>query len=404
MPTLNDLRSLQFEQPTKMPGLDELRLRSRARRTRRWSAAGLGALVTCAAVTAAFVLTPNPSPVHQSTRTGSQTNSQGQANGVYVAYTVNTNSAWISNPGAGFIMSVNLATGQAGTQIAMPQTPGPIAISPDGSTAYVGGRFTDTLTPVDLADNSVLPTIELNDQQSVDQIAITPDGRFAYVVDGGVSESITPVNLVTRTVGTPINVGALPVGITLTPDGRFALVAIDGGSANSVAEVNLSSNTVEKTFVVGRDPYAIAVTPDGSRAYVTNAGSDSVSPINLTSGQVDAPIAVGRTPEGIAITPDGKSAFVVNAGANYPGPNTASRLALSSNTVTSTVTIAPFSSTITIPGNGTTAYVISGTGTVTPINTLGNTVGQSVSFGSPADGVAGSRPLPHRCSATPTEH
>ena len=389
MATLNDLRSLQFEQPTKMPGLDELRLRSRARRTRWWAAAGLGALATLAAVTAAIVLTPSPSKVRQGTTSGSQTNSLGQANGVYVAYTVSSNSAWISNPGAGFIMSVNLATGQAGTQIAMPQTPGPIAISPDGSTAYVGGRFTDTLTPVNLADNSVLPTIDLNQSQSVDQIAITPDGRFAYVVDGGVSESITPVDLVTHTVGKRVNVGPLPVGITLTPDGRFALVALDGGSANSVAEVNLSSNAVQKTFVVGRDPYSIAVTPDGSRAYVTNAGSDSVTPINLTSGQVGDPIAVGRTPEGIAITPDGQSAFVVNAGANYPGPNTVSRLDVSSNTVTSTFTVAPFSSMITIPGDGTTAYVTSRTGTVTPINTVGNTVGQSVSLGSPADGVAG---------------
>jgi DNA-binding beta-propeller fold protein YncE len=194
------------------------------------------------------------------------------------------------------------------------------------------------------------------------------------------------VNLVTHTVGTPINVGPLPVGITLTPDGRFALVAIDGGSANTVAEVNLSSNTLQKSFVVGRDPYSITVTSDSSYAYVTNAGSDSVTPINLTSGQVGAPI---RTPEGIAITPDGRSAFVVNAGANYPGPNTVSRLDLSSNTVTSTVTVAPFSSIITIPGDGTTAYVISGTGTVTPINTVGNTVGRSVSLGSPAEGVAG---------------
>jgi len=389
MPSLNDLQSLHFEQPTRMPGLDELRLRSRIHRTRRLAAAGLGAFATFAVVTAAIVLTASPSTVHQGNASGSPTNSQGQANGVYVAYTGNSNSAWISNPGAGFIMSVNLATGQAGTRIAMQQTPGPIAISPDGSMAYVGGRFTDTLTPVNLANDSVLPTINLNEPQSVDQIAITPGGRFAYVVDGGASESIAPVNLVTRAVGTPINVGPLPVGITLTPDGRIALVAIDGGSANTVAEVNLSSNTIQKTFVVGQDPYSIAVTPDGSRAYVTNAGSDSVTPINLTSGQVGAPIAVGRTPEGIAITPDGQSALVVDAGANYPGPNTVSRLDLSSNTVTSTVKVAPFSSQITIPGDGTTAYVTSGTGTVTPINTIENTVGQSVSLRSPADGVAG---------------
>ena len=98
---------------------------------------------------------------------------------------------------------------------------------------------------------------------------------------------------------------------------------------------------------------------------------------------------MGRTPEGIAITPDGQSALVVDAGANYPGPNTVSRLDLSSNTVTSTVKVAPFSSQITIPGDGTTAYVTSGTGTVTPINTIENTVGQSVSLRSPADGVAG---------------
>jgi YVTN family beta-propeller protein len=389
MPRLNDLQSLHFEQPTRMPDLDELRLRSRAHRTRRWALMGFGALATFAVVTATIALTAHPSLVPQNKTSAYPTTSQGGVNGVYVAYTVDTNSAWISNPGAKFIMSVNLATGHTGAQIAMPQAPGPIAISPDGTTAYVGGRFTDTLTPVSLANDSVLPGITLNEPQSVDQIAITPDGRWAYVVDGGVSESVTPVNLVTKTVGTPIDVGPLPVGITLTPDGRFALVAIDGGSANTVAEVNLSSNTVQRTFLVGQDPYSIAVTPDGSRAYVTNAGSESVTPINLTSGQVGAPIAVGRTPEGIAVMPDGQSAFVVNAGANYPGPNTVSRLDLSSNAVTATVPVGPFSSQITIPGDGTTAYVTSGTGTVTPINTVGNVVGQSVSLGSPADGVAG---------------
>jgi YVTN family beta-propeller protein len=48
-------------------------------------------------------------------------------------------------------------------------------------------------------------------------IAITPDGKTAYVTNEGGSGSVTPITVATNTPGTPIAVGSEPYGIAITP-------------------------------------------------------------------------------------------------------------------------------------------------------------------------------------------
>ena len=51
-------------------------------------------------------------------------------------------------------------------------------------------------------------------------IAITPDGSTAYVTDGN-DGTVTPITLATATAGTPINAGETGVKkIAITPDGQ----------------------------------------------------------------------------------------------------------------------------------------------------------------------------------------
>jgi YVTN family beta-propeller protein len=47
-------------------------------------------------------------------------------------------------------------------------------------------------------------------------VAITPDGRTAYVVSNG-SDTVTPVSVVTGRAGKAISVGSAPVSIAITP-------------------------------------------------------------------------------------------------------------------------------------------------------------------------------------------
>jgi YVTN family beta-propeller protein len=49
-----------------------------------------------------------------------------------------------------------------------------------------------------------------------DSLAITPDGRTLYVVNGD-SGTVTPVNTATNRPGRPIRVGLSPVDIAITP-------------------------------------------------------------------------------------------------------------------------------------------------------------------------------------------
>jgi len=77
-------------------------------------------------------------------------------------------------------------------------------------------------------------------------------------------------------VGSPIAVGINPIGVALTPDGRF--VYVTNASSNTVSVIDHATNTVVGSPIpVGASPVGIAVTPDGGFAYVANVNSNTVS-------------------------------------------------------------------------------------------------------------------------------
>jgi YVTN family beta-propeller protein len=105
-------------------------------------------------------------------------------------------------------------------------------------------------------------------------------------------------------VGSPITVGANPVGIAITPNGSRAYVTNNGGGTVSV--INTQTNAVVGSpIAVGTSPRGIAITPDGSRAYVANNVGNNVSVINTqTNTAVGTPITLGGDPFSVAITPN----------------------------------------------------------------------------------------------------
>jgi len=140
---------------------------------------------------------------------------------------------------------------------------------------------------------------------------------------------------VVATVTLPFPVGSLPQGVAVTPDGKHAYVAIF--SAFAVSVIDTATNTVVGAPIpVGTDPVGVAVTPDGTHVYVTNDNVfGTVSVIDTASNTVvGAPIPVGDQPEGIAITPDAKHAYVTNSRSSN-----VSVIATASNTVVATVPV-----------------------------------------------------------------
>src|SRR5205085_501913 len=86
-----------------------------------------------------------------------------------------------------------------------------IAITPDGATAYIGGSSglpgpLPQVTPIDLATKTVGTPIPLGTPGQVQGIAITPDGHTAYVITAGSQPGITG-ELIAIDIGTNTNVG-----------------------------------------------------------------------------------------------------------------------------------------------------------------------------------------------------
>jgi YVTN family beta-propeller protein len=253
-------------------------------------------------------------------------------------------------------------------------------------TAYVINTNSDSVTPIDTATNTAGAPIPLGAAPIA--VAITPDGKTAFVTTVANSDpstgSVTPIDTATNTAGTPIPVGTFPLGVAITPDGKTAYLATAEGDG-MLTPIDIATSTVGTPIpIFGGLPVAVAITPDGKTAYVANGDENSVTPIDLATNTAEAPITVGNEPSAIAITPDGKTAYVANDLSGSVTP-----IDTATNTAGTPITVAGNPVAVAITPDGKSAYVAGdGSGSVTPIDLATNTAGAPIPAGNSPSGVA----------------
>ena len=302
------------------------------------------------------------------------------------AWAASSNTAYVTNMDSNSVTPIDTATNTAEAPIALPGAPLAVAITPDGKTAYVTTQAmsdpaTGSVTPIDTATNTPGTPIPIGDTPLA--VAISPDGKTAYVASQAGDGSVVPIDIATNTVGAAIPVnGGLPVAVAITPDGKTAYVA--NANAGSVTPIDLATNTAGTPITVGDGPNAIAITPDGKTAYVANDESGSVTPIDTATNTAGTPITVGGNPFAIAMTPDGKTAYVADDGSGSVTP-----IDTATNTAGTPIPVG-FPVGVAITPDGKTAYVVGGTqpDSVTPIDTATNTAGTPITVGHAPIGVA----------------
>jgi DNA-binding beta-propeller fold protein YncE len=75
---------------------------------------------------------------------------------------------------------------------------------------------------------------------------------------------VTPVSAATNTAGQPIEVGAGVTAIAITPNGRTAYVVNYGSypdDEGTVTPIQTATGTAGKTIKVGNEPEVIVITP-----------------------------------------------------------------------------------------------------------------------------------------------
>ena len=255
-------------------------------------------------------------------------------------------SATLTSDGLHLIV-VEGGAGRPGVRILDPQT---LAVQRDidvhaaygaplpdtaGSGFWFSGAGDDTLVHADAASGAIDRRIALPHGCWPAGIARSRGAiGFLYVT----CESANSLLLVNEPDGTLLfggksalrDIGKHPAGIVMSPDGRYAYVALWG--ERSVAVVDYGDLLIGKTQTprlahtidVGLHPEALVLSADGSRLYVAAADDDEVSVVDTSTFMVRSQTnvglfsdaVIGASPTALALSPDGTRLYVACSAAN----------------------------------------------------------------------------------------
>ena len=257
-----------------------------------------------------------------------------------VAMTRDGIRAYVTNALSDSISVIETGSDTVIATIAVGDEPSYLAVTPDGGSLYVmtaGGA----VQVVDTTSHAVTATIPVGGSGD---IAITPDGTRAYVAAGDVHVIDTATNTVVRSfeaTTTPLpDVGNNARSVAISPDGTRAYVGVfvmGGGPAGFTAGGNIvlvdtASESVAGSIFLGAVPGELALTPDGGRLYVgidstfVNTGYGSgffpgshVVVIDTITNALSRVVDLGRdgpnwtqqnTAAGIGVTPDRRAVYI----------------------------------------------------------------------------------------------
>jgi len=309
-----------------------------------------------------------------------------------------------------------------------------IAIDPQGNSLYVASQGSASAPGNDVSQYTIdqntgrltpkSPATVATGRGPV-AIAVTPDGKSAYVVAGpnGIWQyNINPATgALTPKSPATVATGPNPEPIAVTPNGKYAYVANcprcsakprnspsaspPKPAANTIWEYRINQSTGALSpkpiaiAAIGTGANAIAITPNSKSLYIAinSVWQYSINPVTgKLTPKSPATVPAGGSAHDLAIEPDGKNIYVVTVATSTVSqyrinPGTG---ALSPKPVSTAKTVL-HPEAITIAPNGESAYVTSendgkisqytinpSTGRITPMSPA------SVATGSGSLGIA----------------
>ena len=163
------------------------------------------------------------------------------------------------------------------------------AVSADGTQVFVSNYWSNTVSAVDTATNSLIRTYAV--QPFPSSLVPSPDGTRLYINTvlapnpGYVVQVLDTAS--GATIATiPLNVPQSGSGMAISPDGTRLYVTNQALNGSNVKIIDTAINAVIGTVPTGLVPRAIDVTPDGQFAYVAVQEANAVSAISTASGAI----------------------------------------------------------------------------------------------------------------------
>lgn len=256
---------------------------------------------------------------------------------------------YVPNSDAGTVSVIDPVTLQVLDRLKVGVRPHHVTPSWDLSKLYVNNTESNTLTVIDPRTSKVTDTIPITDPYN---LYFTPDGAKAIVVaeryqrldfydprswafiksvpipwsgvdhgdfsaDGRYflastefSGQVVKVDTQTMAYVGRADVGALPVDIKLSPDGKVLYVANQG--RHGVSLVDPEAMTEIAFLPTGKGAHGLSVSRDATKLYVSNRMEGTISVIDFATRSVDGKWNVGGSPDMMQVLADGRQLWVAN--------------------------------------------------------------------------------------------
>lgn len=217
------------------------------------------------------------------------------------------------NHGSGTVTLVDGCSNQPVKTIPVVSAPLQVAGTPDGTQAIVTS-FNNAINFISLSTNTVTKTLTTTSDIYPSGIAITADGSTAYVTsfsgEGFGTAALLVVNIATQSVTSQMPLADFPQSVFLTPDGALAWIVHP--LTNQLTIVDTLSMTIVQTFSITA-PGAVAFNSTATKAYITSGGTPgSLIVMNTANYQTLATVQLSTVPVELLMGLEDGALFVSN--------------------------------------------------------------------------------------------
>ena len=249
--------------------------------------------------------------------------------------------------------TVSLIDTETGRELKrLPTGPGPheVALTPDGRLAFVADYGSNSLTVIDVGELRVDGSVDLGEHRNPHGIVVSKDGTSVWVTTEG-SQELVEVDVASRKVKRAITTGQQVTHMVSLVEGREKAYTANIGSGN-VTAIDTKSGAVIRQIPTGAGAEGIATTPDETYVLVTNREAGTLTVIDPATDEIVHSMDLGGFPIRVEVTPDGKRALVSQARAE-----TVTEILLDGWKVGRVLSIGRFPVGIEIRPDGEVAYV-----------------------------------------------
>lgn len=290
--------------------------------------------------------------------------------------TLAADQVYVANEGADTVSVLDAASLKTLSSVRVGKMPHNVQVSPDGKLVWVTnngepGQAVDAsvhkgmaqgdhavmetggaVWAIDSATNEVVAKVPVGMHPA--HVVVSPDGRLAYVTNGG-DNTVSVIDTTARSLVATISVGQFPHGLRFSPDGKEVYVAnLKGGS---VSVIDTASQKEVAQVPAGKGPAQTGFTPDGRLAFASLSGESAIAVIDPATRKVIRKVAVGTVPIQLYATPDSRTLLVANQGTRKKPGRTVSMIDLGSFKVAKTVVTGAGAHGVAVDREGRYAYV-----------------------------------------------